>query len=575
MTGTDQRCPACGELLPEKGKFCPECAAPRPGTQRGEISPGRDAAAQPQAEHRVRLQRAVSDHYELGRLVGRGGFAEVYAARDPRLKREVAVKTLRYDLHASSILLERFQREAEAMAQLRHPNIVPIYSVGEGDGMAYFVMPLVQGETLGQYIQREAPLPIAEVNRILFEAASALHHAHQSGMVHRDVKPDNILLEGEERRVQVTDLGIARAANPAEGSSLTGTGLILGTPDYMSPEQATEGSDVDRRTDLYSLGVVAYQMITGRLPFKASTLQGMIVKLITEEAPPATQYRPDCPQHLADIVARCLSKEPQDRYATAAEICAALKPEAPESVAVSKPLGLGTALKGGPAAGTALGRFRQVLLAFVIGNAAVLAVDLGMNGAVDFAPVIAAIALIPLASLYARLWTAGYAWQDVFRKSVRFPGGPISLGGSSTTAITGAFGTHASAVHRVRSERAVIAGLVSNMPRSERERMPEIVGSADQVVARTRLIARQLTRLDRLLEESGEHVSTDTQPSGRHRDEIEVRRDSLTGELKVAEAVIEELRTAVERAAAMGVSQSRTDLEVALEKADDVARSRT
>jgi len=507
-------------------------------------------------------------------MLGRGGFAEVYAARDLRLKRDVAVKTLRYELRVADGLIERFQREAQAMAQLRHPNILPIYSVGEQEGVAFFVMPLVRGETLGQQIKREAPLPTSEVRRVLYDVASALHHAHQAGLVHRDVKPDNILLEGEERRVQVTDFGIARAAG-SESTALTGTGIILGTPDYMSPEQATEGAKIDHRTDIYSLGVVGYQMLTGRLPFPASTVQGMIVKLITEDAPPITQYRPDCPPDLAEMLRRCLAKDPDARYASADALCAALEPTTPGHRARRTSSSLRALLPGGPATDTPLGRFRQQLLVFIAANALVLTVDLGTNGALDFAPVVAALSLLPIASQYARLWTAGYGWKDVFRAGTRFPGGPLAVDSGSDTAITDAFGAYAESVHRVRSERAVIAGLIANMPRSERETMPEIVGAADQVVARARSVARQLARLDRLIDRSGNRGPLATHSPAQPQGEIKARRGSLTGELRLAETVIEELRQAVERATAMGISQSRPDLESALSKADDVARSRT
>jgi len=215
-----------------------------------------------EAAYRQRLAVALGDSCELGAMIGRGGFAEVYAARDTRLDREIAVKTLREDLGASAALVERFKREARAMAQLRHPNVIPIYSVGEGEGLAYFIMPLVRGETLRAHLDRRRRLPISEVRRILLEVADALEHAHKAGMVHRDIKPDNIMLEGEEHRALVMDLGIAKIAEQ-EAADLTGTGMIIGTPQYMSPEQASGERNVDPRTDLYSLGAVTFEMLTG------------------------------------------------------------------------------------------------------------------------------------------------------------------------------------------------------------------------------------------------------------------------------------------------------------------------
>ncbi len=574
MSDTPQRCRVCNAELPARGRYCPECGTARPDATDGAPAAAPDAPSSAAELHRQRLQRALGDQYELGALVGRGGFAEVYVAHDRRLKRDVAVKTLRYDLHASTILLERFQREAEAMAQLRHPHAMPIYSVGEGEGLAYFVMPFVKGETLGQRIRLSAPLPIDFVRRVLHEVAAALHHAHTAGVIHRDVKPDNILLEGDEARVLVTDFGIARAAEET-GGALTGTGIVLGTPDYMSPEQASEDREVDHRSDLYSLGVVAYQMLTGELPYRAATLQGLIVKLITEEAPPVTRKRPDCPADLAAIVGRCLAKEPEDRFGTAAELSVLLPPRPGGAATVPRLSGVRQAIRGATTApATPVSRFRRSLVFFALGVVALLALDLFGNGALDFAPAVAALWCIPVASQYGRLWTTGYTWRDILRGGDGPPSGSVSSETGTQGARSGAFGSHADAVHHTRSERAVIAGLIANMPRSERERIPGMVGSADRLVARTRAVARQLHRLERVLEEGATLGAAGAYTSQQRRDEVEVRREAMTGELQVLSAVIEELRTAVERAAAMGVSGSRTDLDVALQKANEVARAR-
>jgi tRNA A-37 threonylcarbamoyl transferase component Bud32 len=574
MTATPQRCHVCNAELPARGRYCPECGAERPASSDATAVATPEKPSTAQEIHGQRLQRALGDHYELGRLIGRGGFAEVYLALDRRLKREVAVKTLRYDLHASAVLLERFQREAEAMAQLRHPHVMPIYSVGEGEGLAYFVMPFVRGETLGQRIRQSAPLPIDFVRRVLYEVAGALEHAHRAGVVHRDVKPDNILLEGDEGRVLVTDFGIARAAEET-GGALTGTGIILGTPDYMSPEQASEEKVVDHRSDLYSLGVVAYQMLTGELPHRAATLQGLIVKLITEEAPPVTRTRPDCPTDLAELVHRCLAKEPEDRFASAAEVAALARPGSAATVPASRGRSLRAALHGATGAPpTPVARFRRTLVLFAIGSVALLAADLATNGALDFAVAVAAAGVIPVAVRYGRLWTEGYTWRDILRGGDGPPSGAVSSETGTHGVRSGAFGEHADSVHRARSERAVIAGLIANMPRSERDRIPGMVGSADRLVARTRAVARQLYRLDRVIEESVAPGSIGAYTSQQRRDEIEVRREAMTGELQVLQSVIEELRTAVEQAAAMGVSGATTDIHVALRKADEAARAR-
>jgi serine/threonine-protein kinase len=250
----------------------------------------------------------------------------VYAAWDVRLKREVAVKTLRHDIHVSHALLERFELEAEAVAKLRHPHIVPIYWVGEGDGVAFFIMPLIEGESLASVLERREPLPIPEACRILREAASALAAAHRAGIIHRDVKPENIMLEGPERRVVVMDFGIAKLTDTLEGG-LTGTGMVVGTPRYMSPEQAL-GHVVDHRADQYALATVGYQMLTGQAPFDAPSVQTLMYRQATEAATPIASLRPDVPPQVAAAVERAMSKDPARRFDSMYEFAAAIAPAA-------------------------------------------------------------------------------------------------------------------------------------------------------------------------------------------------------------------------------------------------------
>jgi eukaryotic-like serine/threonine-protein kinase len=255
VTASVITCPSCGEPIPDKARFCPSCGHATPASvdaRTGQVVPAAKAVAEEGGDHRARLQEALGDGLKIRRLLGRGGFAEVWAAFDVRLKREVAVKTLRYDLVISDSLLERFQREAEAVAKLRHPNIIPIYEVGEGKGVAYFVMPMIEGESLGEALDREGTLSIDEACRVLREVAGALAAAHRAGIVHRDVKPDNIMLEGPERRPIVMDFGIAKASSSTD-AKLTGTGMALGTPRYMSPEQASGDKDLSPRSDQYAL----------------------------------------------------------------------------------------------------------------------------------------------------------------------------------------------------------------------------------------------------------------------------------------------------------------------------------
>ncbi len=256
-------------------------------------------------------------------MLGRGGFAEVWSAFDIRLKREVAVKTLRYDIVLSENLLQRFEREAEAVAKLRHPNIIPIYEVGEGSGLAYFVMPMIEGESLGEALDREGRFSIGEASRILRETAGALAAAHRAGIVHRDIKPDNIMLEGPERRPIVMDFGIAKATSGGD-AHLTGTGMAMGTPHYMSPEQASGEKDLGAASDQYALALVGYRMLAGQLPFHAETMPTLIMKQITEVPKPLNQVRSDVPRELSDALARALSKDPAARYGSMSEFGAAI-----------------------------------------------------------------------------------------------------------------------------------------------------------------------------------------------------------------------------------------------------------
>src|SRR5256886_1578108 len=266
-----------------------------------------------------RLTRALGTSYTREGEIGRGGMGVVFNARDEGLKRRVAVKVLPPELAFREEIRLRFVREAETAARLSHPHIVPIHSVGEGrDGLVYFVMAYVDGESLGAKLKRRGRLPPDEARRIMLETADALGAAHALGIIHRDVKPDNILLEGSRGRVVVTDFGIAKALSSTTGSAtLTATGVAIGTPHYMSPEQAAGDREIDGRSDIYSLGVVAFQTLAGELPFQAPTVPGILVKQITERAPLVTDKRPDVPQDLAAGVMPSPAKDPGDRRPTA------------------------------------------------------------------------------------------------------------------------------------------------------------------------------------------------------------------------------------------------------------------
>ena len=280
------------------------------------------SASTPPDYLRDRLVAAVGDHYLIEEELGRGGMAAVFRALDVRLNRHVAIKLLPPELAFNPAVRSRFLREAQMAAQLSHPNIVPIYTVDEREGLVYFVMALVDGESLAGRLARSGPMPLDQVRTVAGDVADALDHAHRQGVVHRDIKPDNILLDRATGRPMVTDFGIARAA--AEESRLTVTGMAVGTPAYMSPEQAMGERDVDGRSDIYSLGIVAYQMIAGETPFRATNTPAMLMKHVSEPPTPLRSRRPDVPASLASAVERALAKRPEDRWHSAAEMRDAL-----------------------------------------------------------------------------------------------------------------------------------------------------------------------------------------------------------------------------------------------------------
>ncbi len=273
-----------------------------------------------------RVVAAVGDQYLIEAEIGRGGMAAVYRALDLRLHRHVAIKALPPELAFNTDVRTRFLREAQTAAQLSHPNIVPIYTVDERGGVVYFVMALVEGESLAARLARQPRLSIDAVRRILAEVADALDYAHACGVVHRDIKPDNILLDRTTGRALVTDFGIARAA--AGDARLTLTGVAVGTPAYMSPEQAMGERELDGRSDQYSLGVVGYQMLVGETPFKAANTPAMLVKHLSETPKPIRERRPDVSAPLASVIDRALSKKPEGRWPSAGVFREALLNEA-------------------------------------------------------------------------------------------------------------------------------------------------------------------------------------------------------------------------------------------------------
>ena len=269
-----------------------------------------------------RTSAALGVQYEIESEIGRGGMSVVYRARDRRLNRPVAIKVLPPELAHDAAIRTRFTREAQMAAQLTHAHIVPIYDVGEQDGLAYFVMAIVHGGNLATLLTREPRQPVEEARRLLSEIADALAYAHLRGVIHRDIKPDNILLDESSGRAMVTDFGIARAMELS--SRLTATGIAVGTPAYMSPEQALGDREVDGRSDIYSLGVLGYQMLTGRLPFSAGNSMALLLKHVSEPARPIAELRQDAPRSLREALERALMKSPEDRWPNATSMREAL-----------------------------------------------------------------------------------------------------------------------------------------------------------------------------------------------------------------------------------------------------------
>ncbi len=272
-------------------------------------------------DHNLEQLARIAPHYQIGRELGRGGMGIVYLARELQLDRPVALKVLPPHLASNPTIRERFLREARTAAQLSHPNIVPIYRAEEVDGFAYFAMAYIEGENLAERVRDRGPLPAAEVVRIMRESAWALAYAHARGVIHRDIKAANIMIERASGRAIVTDFGIARDSRAA---ALTADGEVLGTVHYMAPEQAN-GEPVDGRSDLYSLGIAGYHALSGRLPFEGDNPAAVLVAVASRPAPSLALVAPAVPERLVAVVDRCLRRDPADRFATGEQLAEALE----------------------------------------------------------------------------------------------------------------------------------------------------------------------------------------------------------------------------------------------------------
>jgi serine/threonine-protein kinase len=520
----------------------------------------------------ARLSEALGDAYTIEGEVGRGGMGVVYRARDERLQRRVAIKVLPPELAFQKDIRERFTREAQTAAKLSHPHIVPIHTVGEGQGLVYFVMGYVDGESVAARIRRRGKLPLEEARRIMSEAADALSAAHALSIIHRDIKPDNILLEGSRGRVMVTDFGIAKALSSTSGATLTGAGVAIGTPAFMSPEQAAGEREIDGRSDVYSLGVVSYQMLTGELPFNAPTVAGILMKQITEPAPDLRGRRPDVPEDLALAVSRCLEKDPENRWPSADALRRALesrvvggyrptgttfkgqRPSAspsPRALTGNRP-GVGAPAPGRREFGGRPGlsprplpggrgealrrrdtRDRDKDLVPDTGEPRIVqkargqfaswaAVSLGCLGINIATGISDPWFLFPMFGMgigvfrnYAQLWQAGYSWRDVLTR----PPAPDAV---ETTLVKGTprlarqlpppkpedFGVHLGAIQQVQGDRQAILKLLDRLPPSERKMLPEVQPTVAALYERANDLARTLHALDTSMN-SGELTQID------------------------------------------------------------------
>jgi serine/threonine-protein kinase len=524
-------------------------------------------ASSADSELRAHVERVLTAHYELDTEIGRGGMGIVYRARDRRLKRHIAIKVLPPELAFRSEIRSRFLREAETAASLNHPNIVDIYTVDEVEGLVFFVMAYISGDNLAKRLHERGVLAVDETRRILREVADALAYAHERGVVHRDIKPDNIILDVESGRSMVTDFGIARAVTEGGDSRLTATGTAIGTPAYMSPEQAAGERQIDGRSDLYSLGVVAYQMLCGEPPFTATSTPAMLVKHISERPTPIEQRRQEVPQDLARAVMMLLEKDPANRFPSASALVAALDTGyVPTSVGGGRRAG-GSEATIPPAAPRPLPaardeftaptvddqrrweaplvqQFRRKLAPYLFVNAVILIA--AIFGDSDFFG-ITVLWSIYIAYKYAKLWTEGYDWRDVFRQprdrelidvaddvvehsralfdrnkrqELReqrrsrqlarrsFIGPGTGTGTGASLSATGAADVtsgrrrraaarHESMIREANAARDQIIELVRELPRSERERIPDVERSAAALADRVQSLALSLSEIER------------------------------------------------------------------------------
>ena len=497
---------------------------------------------------RARLESVLSDHYEIQREVGRGGMGVVFCAFDLRLRRTVAIKLLPPELAFREDIRSRFLREAVSAAQLSHPSIVPIFSVDEREGLVYFVMGFVDGENLAAIVARDGRLPHGRAREIMSQVADALGYAHRRGVVHRDIKPDNIIIDRQTQRAMVTDFGIARAMSDSGSTRLTATGVAIGTPAYMSPEQCAGEKEIDGRSDLYSLGVVGYQMLAGRPPFEASSTPAMLMKHFTEVPTDLRAVLPDIPGDLAAIVMRLLEKKPDSRLQSGEEVVRVLagggqavpapaptrRPETMDKRELSGPVSVPAPSAGGgrQAEGKVSKKERRKLkwrekpLTERIRITRSEAMQwIGMSfflmGINFFTSASFPWFVFPTLGIGLSVWekvsslmSEGLRFSDIFGANARrimASGDPVVVAGGAPVLPDPAErfasrevlqGAHARVVRQAIADYQSIQTQVAKLSAADRERIPEVLETARELFERVKMMAPALTSLDNELDVS-------------------------------------------------------------------------